>query len=385
MPDTERLELTILMPCLNEAETLAICIKKARSFLEKHNVPGEVLIADNGSTDGSQQIAQEYGARVIDVPERGYGAALISGCNAAYGKFVIMGDADDSYDFINLMPFLDRLRAGDDLVMGNRFKGGIQKGAMPPLHRYFGNPFLSSLGRLFFSCPIRDIFCGLRGYNTTRMRELGLRTIGMEYATEMVVQATLNGYKISEVPTTLFPDGRSRPPHLRSWRDGWRTLKFFLMHSPNWLFLYPGIVLVLTGFILGSIIVVTPFNIFGVVLDIHTLLYSAVMVIAGFNLISFHAFTKIYAINARFIKVDNGFLTRISVEKCAICGLIGILAGVLITIFAFVLWGYNSFGDLNPERFMRLTIPAATFIVVGLQLLFTGFLIEILRIKVKNY
>jgi len=384
MPDNERLELTILMPCLNEAETLAVCIKKARSFLETHNIPGEVLIADNGSTDGSQQIAKECGARIIDVHERGYGAALIGGCNAAHGKFVIMGDADDSYDFTNLMPFLDRLRAGDDLVMGNRFKGGIQKGAMPPLHKYLGNPVLSGLGRLFFSCPIRDFHCGLRGYNTIRMRELDLRAIGMEYASEMVVQATLNGYKISEVPTTLFPDGRSRPPHLRSWRDGWRHLKFLLMHSPNWLFLYPGVVLVLTGFILGAIIVATPFNLFGIVLDINTLLYSAVMVIAGFNLISFHAFTKIYAINAKFIKVDNSFLARISMEKCAICGLIGIFTGVLMTVFAFILWGRNSFGELNPESFMRITIPAATFIVVGIQLLFTGFFIEILRIKIKE-
>ena len=383
MQNENNIELTILLPCLNEAETLAICIKKALSFLEKHNVDGEVLIADNGSTDGSQEIAKEHGARVVDVPERGYGAALIGGCNAAYGKYVIMGDADDSYDLTNLMPYVERLRAGDDLVMGNRFKGGIAKGAMPPLHKYLGNPVLSGLGRLFFKCPIRDFHCGLRGYNTKRMRELGLRTTGMEYASEMVVQATINGYKISEVPTTLSPDGRSRPPHLRSWRDGWRHLKFLLIHSPNWLFLYPGLILVLVGLILGTIVNVTQFNFYGATLDINTLLYSAAMVIVGFNLISFHVFTKLYAIHAGFIKVDDGFLIRINAEKCAILGSISALVGIALTVFAFVLWGRESFGDLNPERFMRLTIPAVTLIAVGIQLLFSGFFIEILRIKIK--
>jgi len=380
----QQMELTILMPCLNEAETLATCIKKARSFLEKYSISGEVLIADNGSTDGSQKIADEHGARVIDIPERGYGAALIGGCNAAYGKYVIMGDADDSYDFTNLMPFVERLRAGDDLVMGNRFKGGIAKGAMPPLHKYLGNPVLSFIGRLFFPSEIKDFHCGLRGYNTERMRELGLRTTGMEYASEMVVQATINGYKVSEVPTTLSPDGRSRPPHLRSWRDGWRHLKFLLIHSPNWLFFYPGLILSLIGLILGTIVVITQFNLFGAVLDINTLLYSAVMVIVGFNLISFHVFTKMYAIHAKFIRVDNSFLERINAEKCAIFGLLAVIVGIVMTVIAFVLWGRESFGDLNPENFMRLTIPAVTFIVVGIQLLFSGFFIEILRIKVKE-
>lgn len=227
------MELTILMPCLNEAETIATCINKARSFLDAHNIDGEILIADNGSTDGSQKIATDQNARVVNISERGYGAALIGGCEAACGKYVIMGDADDSYDFTNLMPFLERLRAGDDLVVGNRFKGGIAKGAMPLLHRYFGNPILSWIGRLFFKCPIKDFHCGLRGYNTARMRELNLQTTGMEYASEMVVQAVINGYKISEVPTTLSPDGRSRRSHLRSWRDGWRHLKFLLINRPR--------------------------------------------------------------------------------------------------------------------------------------------------------
>ena len=379
-----QVELTILMPCLNEAETLAACIKKAFSFLEKYSVSGEVLIADNGSTDGSQKIAKEHGARVADIPQRGYGAALIGGCNAANGKYVIMGDADDSYDFTNLMPYVERLRAGDDLVMGNRFKGGIAKGAMPSLHKYLGNPVLSGLGRLFFKTPIRDFHCGLRGYNTTRMRELGLRTTGMEYASEMVVQAIINGYKISEVPTTLSPDGRSRPPHLRSWRDGWRHLKFLLMHSPDWLFLYPGMILVLLGLILGTIVSIAQFNLFGAVLDLNTMLYSAAMVIVGFNLIAFHAFTKTYAINAKFIKVDNSFLAKINADKCAAFGLLAVIVGIAMTVAALVLWGRESFGELNPEIFMRLTIPAVTFIAIGVQFIFSGFFIDILRIKVKD-
>jgi glycosyltransferase involved in cell wall biosynthesis len=383
MPDTQ-IELTILMPCLNEAETLAVCIKKALRFLDRHGIHGEVLIADNGSTDGSQQIAREYGARLINVPERGYGAALMGGGNAAYGKYVIMGDADDSYDFTELMPFVERLRAGDDLVMGNRFKGGIAKGAMPSLHRYLGNPILSGLGRLFYKCPIGDFHCGLRGYNAKRMRELDLRTTGMEYASEMVVQATINGYKISEVPTTLSPDGRSRPPHLRSWRDGWRHLKFLLIHSPNWLFLYPGIALASVGLVLGLVINITRLNFFGAVLDINTLLYAAAMVIVGFSLVSFHVFTKLYAIQAKFIKVEDDFLAKINTENCVVCGLVLIIIGIAMTLAAVIIWGRESFGELSPEYFMRITIPAVTFIAVGIQLLFSGFFIEILRIRTKE-
>jgi len=379
----QQMELTVLMPCLNEAETLAVCIDKARTYMANNGISGEILVSDNGSTDGSQQIAIEHGARVIDVPERGYGAALIAGCNAAYGKYVIMGDADDSYDFTALAPFIERLRSGDDLVVGNRFEGGIEKGAMPPLHKYVGNPILSRLGRIFFKCPIRDFHCGLRGYNTKRMRELGLRTTGMEYASEMVVQATINGYRVTEVPTTLSPDGRSRPPHLRSWRDGWRHLKFLLIHSPNWLFLYPGLALIIVGIVLGASVIITQPSIFGASLSINSLLYSAVMVIVGFNLVLFQAYTKIYARNARFIKVESNFFSRISSEKCVLFGLAAVLFGITLTLLAIVLWGRESFGELVPESFMRLTIPAMTLIVTGIQLLFSGFFIEILRITVS--
>jgi glycosyltransferase involved in cell wall biosynthesis len=378
------IELTILMPCLNEAETLAVCIEKAKSFLDKHNVSGEVLIADNGSTDGSQQIAKEHGARVVDIPERGYGSALIGGCNAACGKYVIMGDADDSYDFTNLMPFVERLRAGDDLVIGNRFKGGISKGAMPPLHKYLGNPVLSGLGRIFYKCPIRDFHCGLRGYNTEGMRALGLHTIGMEYASEMIVQAVINGYTISEVPTTLSPDGRSRPPHLRSWHDGWRHLKFLLLHSPNWLFLYPGFALMIIGLIIGIIIEIHPVYFRGVGFDINTLLYSVAMIIVGFNLISFHTFAKIYAMKAGFIRVEEGVHTKLNAENCALFGLLFVLIGIAMTVMAFVVWGREGFGRMNLESFMKLTIPAIAFILMGIHLVFSGLFIDLLKIKTKT-
>jgi glycosyltransferase involved in cell wall biosynthesis len=302
------LELTILMPCLDEAETLEICIKKAMGSLKENGIDGEVLIADNGSTDGSQAIARKMGARVVDVAERGYGAALIAGSKAAYGKYVIMGDADDSYDFSNLMPFVEELRNGADLVMGNRFRGGIEKGAMPPLHKYLGNPVLSFIGRIFFPSKIKDFHCGLRGYNREAILSLNLHTTGMEYASEMVVKATLNDLTMAEVPTTLKKDGRSRPPHLRSWHDGWRHLKFLLMHSPNWLFMYPGVVLLGLGLIGIGVLFWGPLSVGDIVFDIHTMLYAAALSIVGFNIILFSVFTKVYA-------VEHGYL-----PKCKIGG-----------------------------------------------------------------
>src|ERR1700761_2702280 len=241
------LELTILMPCLNEAETIEVCVRKAMGYLARSGVAGEVLIADNGSTDGSQGLGEALGARVVPVPQKGYGAALIGGIAAAKGRFVIMGDADDSYDFENLDGMVERLRGGADLVMGNRFKGGIAPGAMPPLHRYLGNPVLSFIGRLFFSIPVGDFHCGLRGFSRESMLKLGLQSPGMEFASEMVVKAALHELRIEETPTTLKPAGRSRPPHLKTWRDGWRHLRFLLLHSPRWLFIYPGVLLILLG------------------------------------------------------------------------------------------------------------------------------------------
>ena len=378
------IELTILMPCLNEAETLEVCINKAKTFLERSRIEGEILIADNGSTDGSIEIAQRCGARVEHVPVKGYGAALIGGCNAARGTYVIMGDADDSYDFLNLMPFVEKLREGYQLVMGNRFKGGIAKGAMPPLHRYLGNPVLSFIGRLFFPSAIGDFHCGLRGYHRESIQKLGLHTTGMEYASEMVVKATMYDLKMAEVPTTLSPDGRSRAPHLRSFRDGWRHLKFLLLHSPNWLFLYPGMFFCLLGLIMTVGLMFGPVTIGSVTFDIHTMLYGAAMIIVGTNMIFFSLFTRIYAIRTNFIPTKepvSAKLAKLTTEKGAVTGLLLTLAGIVMTIAAFVIWKDASFGNLDPQEMMRVTIPALTLITVGIEMIFASFFIGILNIK----
>lgn len=377
------MELTILMPCLNEAETLEVCIQKAQTFLKENNVDGEVLIADNGSTDGSQEIATRNGARVVNVESKGYGAALIGGCNAAEGKYVIMGDADDSYDFLNLMPFLEKLREGYDLVMGNRFRGGIEPGAMPPLHKYIGNPVLSFIGRVFYPSKIKDFHCGLRGYNRDRMRELDLRTTGMEYASEMVVQCTLNHYSMIEVPTTLKKDGRSRAPHLRSFRDGWRHLKFLLMHSPNWLFLYPGIFLILIGIVMMLALIGGPLTIGTVTFDIHTMLYAAMFVVLGLAAIQFCVFTKIYAANTQYIPMTKSIerISKFTTEQGALLGVILTIIGIIATVAALVVWSNSSFGDLNPGYVMRFTIPAFVLMQTGIQFIFASFFVGILNIK----
>lgn len=378
-------ELTILMPCLNEAETLEVCIKKAMTFLKENNVNGEVLIADNGSTDGSQDIARRNGARVVDIPVKGYGAALIGGCNAALGKYVIMGDSDDSYDFLHLMPFVEKLREGYDLVMGNRFKGGIEKGAMPFSHKYIGNPVLSFIGRLFYRSDIRDFHCGLRGYNTVRMRELNLKTTGMEYASEMVVKATMSDFKIAEVPTTLKKDGRSHPPHLNTWRDGWRHLKFLLMHSPNWLFRYPGMILSVIGFVLMVVLIIGPLSVGNVTFDIQTLLYSSAMLLLGVNMMLFSSYTETYARTTGFIpmKEPRGVMKFFTVEKGIVLGILLFIAGIVCSILAVTVWSDMSFGELNPTNIMRLTIPAFTAIVLGAELVFSSFFLGILKIEHK--
>jgi len=382
--EEQQIELTILMPCLNEAETLEVCIQKAKTFLETTGISGEVLIADNGSTDGSIEIAKRCKARVEHVPVKGYGAALIGGCNAARGKYVIMGDADDSYDFLNLMPFVQKLREGYELVMGNRFKGGIAKGAMPPLHRYIGNPVLSFIGRLFFPSDIGDFHCGLRGYEREAMLKLNLHTTGMEYASEMVVKATMYHLKMTEVPTTLSPDGRSRAPHLRSFRDGWRHLKFLLLHSPNWLFLYPGMFFCILGLLLTVTLMFGPVRIGHVSFDIHTMLYGAAMIMIGTNMIFFSLFTRIYAIRTNFIPTKepvSAKLAKLTTEKGAAAGLLLTFAGIIMTVAAFVIWKNTSFGNLNPQEMMRMTIPALTLMVVGIETVFASFFIGILNIK----
>ena len=324
------------------------------------------------------------GARVVPIAQRGYGAALIGGCEAAKGEYVIMGDADDSYDFLHLMPFLEKLREGYELVMGNRFKGGIAKGAMPPLHRYIGNPVLSFIGRLFYKSDIGDFHCGLRGYKRDSIMKLGLQTIGMEYASEMVVKATLYKLKITEVPTTLSPDGRSRAPHLRSFHDGWRHLKFLLMHSPSWLFLYPGIFFTALGAVLMCILAANTITIGEVGFDINTLLYTSAMLMIGVNLILFNAFTRTYARVTGFIPMpENEKKKFFTVDKGIFIGAVLFIIGLVLTIMALVGWNSRNFGQLNPQEMMRLTIPAVTFMVTGVQVLFGSFFIGILEIKHK--
>jgi glycosyltransferase involved in cell wall biosynthesis len=378
------MELTILMPCLNEAETLPVCIEKASRFMHRQGIDGEVLIADNGSTDGSPQIAGENGARVIHVEQPGYGAALRGGIEAANGRFVIMGDADDSYDFSRLEAFVERLRAGYQLVMGNRFQGGIAPGAMPPLHRYLGNPVLSFVGRLFFNSPARDFHCGLRGFDREAILALDLVTPGMEFASEMVVKASLLGMQVCEVPTTLSPDGRSGAPHLRSFRDGWRHLRFLLLFSPRWLFLYPGLVLMLVGIGLGAWLLPGPRAFFGVVLDVHTLLYAAIAILIGFQLVAFGLFSKFFAVSHGLHPRGQAlqrFLGVVTLEVGLLVGLALVLLGLGIGLYAVWLWDQRSFGVLDPQRTLRWVIPSAVCLALGVQIMFSSFFLSVLGLR----
>lgn len=379
------MELTILMPCLNEAETLAICIRKAKKFLSENNIDGEVLISDNGSTDGSQDIAKAEGARVVSTDIKGYGSALINGTKNAYGKYVIMGDADDSYDFLHLMPFVEKLREGYDLVMGDRFAGGIAEGAMPWSHKYIGNPVLSFIGRLFYKSKIRDFHCGLRGYNRESMLNLRLQTTGMEYASEMVVKSELNGLKIAEVPTTLSKDGRSRPPHLRSFRDGWRHLKFLLMYAPNWLLLYPGFIFLILGLVLGGIIVVDKITINNINFSIHTLLYCACLIIIGLSILQMYLIVKVYAYNHNFLpKKQTDWNHKIREDRIIAIGAGIVILGIVLSIIAVETWKASSMGDLNAEQTMRIVIPAVLCLIVGFQSIFTGFMVGVMKIRTET-
>ncbi|WP_243445835.1 glycosyltransferase family 2 protein [Polymorphobacter arshaanensis] len=374
-------ELSVVMPCLNEAETLAICIIKAKRFLVENNVHGEVLIADNGSTDGSQSIARQHGARVINVPVRGYGAALAAGIEAAAGRYVAMADADDSYDFLGLMPFLERLRAGDDLVMGNRFKGGIAPGAMPPLHRYLGNPVLSLAGRLFFKAPVGDFHCGLRAFRRNAILQLGLVTTGMEFASEMVVKAQLAGLKLSEVPTTLVPDGRSRAPHLRSWRDGWRHLKFLLTYAPKWLAFYPGLIIGGIGLIGTLLTIRGTFHIAGLNFGVHSLLLFATGIMVGAQLVSFAVLARLFGVHDGLWKTtDNIELARrwFTIDRCVVYGLLLVLAGLGFLIWAVGGWAVLGFHDIHGERLMRVSIMAVLFLSLGVQAMISGFIAALL-------
>jgi len=384
--DDADLELTILMPCLNESETLETCIRKAQGFLEANQIRGEIVVGDNGSTDGSQEVARRCRARVVDVPVRGYGAALIYGSTEARGKYIIMGDSDDSYDFSDLLPFVEKLRAGYDVVMGNRLTGGIKPGAMPWKNRWIGTPALSAIGRILFRCPVSDFNCGLRGFSVDAFRKMKLRTTGMEFASEMIVKATLLKLMIAEVPTTLSPDGRTRAPHLRPWRDGWRHLRFMLLCSPRWLFLYPGLLLVMVGLFSGACLLPGPRTIGSLTLDIHTLFFSAIGVLVGFQALLFAVFSKTFAIADGLLPPDRKMdrLYRVFVlEVWLVVGALLVAFGLGGAVSGVVVWERHAFGGLDPTHVMRVAIPSGLSLALGFQIILSAFFLSLLRMGRK--
>lgn len=382
------LELTILMPCLNEAETIAQCVEKAKVGLARAGVPGEILIADNGSTDGSQAIAEKLGARVVPVQEKGYGSALRGGIAAARGKYILMGDADDSYDFSEADRFVRKLAEGYDLVMGCRLPAGggtIVAGAMPWKNRWLGNPVLSFIGRLFFKCPAHDFHAGLRAFRKEALVELELQTTGMEFASEMVIKATLKKFRIAEVPITLRPDGRSRPPHLKPWRDGWRHLRFMLIYSPRWLFLVPGLLLFAVGLAVAAALATHDVVVGGIRLNVGTLMMACMAIMVGFQLVAFAFFTKVFAI-AEGLLPEDPRLTRLfkvfTLEKGLVAGLLVLVGGLLLVCRSLWLWQQSHFGLLpSTEENLRRLIPAGTLIVLGIQAIFSSFFMSVLGLK----
>ena len=376
------IELTILMPCLNEARTLGKCIEQAQAFLQREHIAGEVLVADNGSSDGSQALAWRLGARVITVAERGYGAALRAGIEAAKGRFVVMGDSDESYDFGRLEAFVQALRAGNDLVVGNRFRGGIRAGAMPPLHRYLGNPVLSFLGRRFFGGPLRDFHCGLRGFRRDSMLALGLITPGMEFASEMIVKSLQAQLRIIEVPTVLSKDGRDRPPHLNTWRDGWRHLRYLLLYSPRWLFLYPGLALAVAGLLqLAFAHAATP----GATrwpVGIHTQLFAAAAMVLGYQTMLF-ALGAVLARHGAHLDAPHPreqFALRMATGPwLVIAGAVATVAGLVLCVGLTWQWGRTGFGALDPEVAMRQIIPGVALLLMGTQSLLAAVFFAALR------
>jgi hypothetical protein len=377
-------ELTILMPCLNEVETVATCVRKAHSFLKRTGIDGEVLVADNGSSDGSPELAREAGARVVAIPKKGYGSALLGGIDAACGRFVIMADADDSYDFSQLDAFVEGLRAGNTMVIGHRFRGGIRPGAMPLLHRYLGNPLLSFAGRLFFSTDIGDFHCGLRGVDRAATLQLGLRASGMEFASEMIVKATLAGWRIAEVPTILSPDGRSRAPHLRSWRDGWRHLRFLLMMSPRWLMLYPGSCLIGFGAAAEIAILHGPVVIGGVGFDIHTMLYAAGAIILGVQLVLFSLLARTVGVLKALLPMSPSlerFLRVFTLERGIVLGSLLGVAGLALAIYSVNSWAHARLAALDPATMMRVAIPSVTLMLAGAEIVFASFLLGFIDVR----
>ena len=381
-------ELSILMPCLNEVRTLAACIKKAQGFLKQHGISGEVIVADNGSTDGSIEVAKQLNARVVQVPTRGYGAALATGIEAASGKYVIMGDSDESYDFSALWPFVEKLRDGYDLVMGNRYLGGIAPGAMPPMHRYFGNPLLTALGRLFFACKKSgDFYCGLRGFRKKAIQALGLQSRGMEFALEMLIKAEMHGLRITEVPTTLSPDGRDRAPHLRRYRDGWRSLRFYLLMSPRWFFGVPGLILMVGGAVVSTLLLFGPVKVMSVTFDYHTLLYSSSAILLGYQSILLFIFAKLMAVETGLhpLRTKFWFLEeRRTLEQCVTIGAALILIGVVLGIIAARQWELTGFGTLRPDSTIRFAICSVLFLLLGGQTLLAGFYFGLINLVAER-
>jgi glycosyltransferase involved in cell wall biosynthesis len=369
------LEVTVLLPCLDEAETVGVCVEKALGSLRELGVEGEVLVSDNGSTDGSQQIARGRGARVISVPERGYGAALLAGIEDARGRYVIMADADDSYDLANLGPFVGALREGHDVVMGNRFRGGISEGAMPWLHRYLGNPVLSWLGRSLFGLKeVGDFHCGIRGFDRVRILALDLSMPGMEFASELIVRAALAGYDITEVPTTLRPDGRTRSSHLRTWRDGWRHLRFLLVFAPRKTLIYPGSVLAAIGLVGSILLAIGPRSIGSLTFDINALAYACIGVLVGVQMMLLGGLATLYG-SAHGMPPGRGLrplLATLRFETAALIGLIGILVGLGGSVAAIFNWGSVGFGELDPRGTIRIVLPSATLVALGALWIFTG-------------
>jgi len=381
-------ELSIVMPCLNEAETVGSCITKAKSFLDSFGVSGEIILGDNGSVDSSVMIGQKLGARVVKVSQRGYGSAIYYATLAARGRYIIVGDSDDSYDFLNLMPFLDKLRQGYDLVMGNRFSGGILPGAMPWKNRYIGNPVLTGIGRVFFRCPVKDFHCGLRGYSLAAFKRMHLRTMGMEFASEMVIKASILNMRITEIPVTLSPSGRLRPSHLRPWRDGWRHLRFMLLYSPRWLFFYPGIFLIFLGSFLGSWLLRGPQLLFGVWLDIHTLLFCAAAVLVGFQSAFFTVLAKVFLVNSGLLPSNERFqkvFKYLNLERGILTGTCLLVLGLFTAVFSFFEWRHAGFGVLNPSITMRSVIPSVLLIILGFQIVFASFFFSILGMNIQGF
>ena len=385
--EARAVELSVVMPCLNEAETVGACVRSARQALESHGIAGEILVADNGSTDASAAVAAQEGARVIAVAERGYGSALMGAIAAARGRYVFMADADGSYDFREIPRFLVNLREGNELVQGCRLPSGggtVLPGAMPPLHRWLGNPIFSWLAKQWFRAPIHDIHCGMRAFSRDLYERLDLRCTGMEFASEMVIKASLHGARIAELPITLSPDGRTlRRPHLRTFRDGWRHLRFFLLYTPRWLFLVPGALLVLLGLV-GYAIALPGLRIGGVQFDVHTLLFSSLFIVGGYQSILFAALTRIFALTQDLVPEDprlTRLFERVNLERGLLVGAAATITGITLLLMAVNAWRIRNFGDLDYSRTMRQAIPGTTLTLLGVQTILSSFFFSILGLK----